>query len=156
MNNEQFWKKYVGDLSAAEFCARRRGQPIVEFVMNYVDRLPHFYGIVLRTTWRETFATQPQWRRDDVSAGLIGHLEAHREEWENAVYAPEPEPLPPEPVRTIETEPGASTEGATYEDPALGEPVLAEAESRDQQPPAEMPTAEASVDSAALPPSDAP
>ena len=90
MNKADIWKEYVGERTTREFCERRQGRPIVAFVESQVARMPHFYGIVLRGTWRNTFARQPQYRREDVAAGLIGHLEACREEWEN--YAPEPPP----------------------------------------------------------------
>lgn len=147
MDNEQFWQTYVGDVSTVEFCRRRKGRPIVEFVDNYVARLPHFYGIVLRGTWRETFAALPHLRRDDVSAGLIGYLEARRDEWENAVYAPEPEPEPPPPQHVQPTEEATAEAAAApapaMDDPAPDEPVATnEAGAVEPPPPAEAPVPE--------------
>lgn len=156
MDNEQFWKTYVGDVSTVEFCARRRGRPIVEFVDNYVARLPHFYGIVLRGTWRETFATLPHWRRDDVSAGLIGYLEARRDEWENAVYAPEPEPPPPEQMAPVEPAPVDAPVTAAEGDSPPEQFFPMDAGISEPQGPAENPPPEVPPEPAEPLPSDAP
>ncbi|MBP8131240.1 MAG: hypothetical protein KA184_16800 [Candidatus Hydrogenedentes bacterium] len=96
MEADAFWKAYVGERAPGDFLERRQGRSLRDFVDSYISQVPHFYGIVQRGTWRETFAATPHWRRDEVAVGLLTYLELHREEWEHLESAPQRASAPDE------------------------------------------------------------
>lgn len=98
MDNETLWKAYVGERTRREFLEHWHDCTLQDYVRAYVAQLPHLYGIALRNTWRETFASQPQLNRGDVIYGLLRYLEEQPDEWAD-LPAPRPQPAPaPEPA----------------------------------------------------------
>lgn len=87
MNAQEFWNTYLGAMTPADFmCAFDDPEP-EHCVTVYVRQRPAFFGIVRRTSWRETFRAERQYNRAEVAAGLTAWLEETRGEWEEAAAA---------------------------------------------------------------------
>ncbi len=85
MNAKEFWERYVGEYTPAEFMSRYQSRNPRRCAERYVSRLPSMYGIVRQRTWRKTFLAPVQHVRDSVVAGLTAYLEQTRPEWEQAL-----------------------------------------------------------------------
>lgn len=85
MNAHDFWERYVGEYTPAEFMARYQSRNPRRCAERYVSRLPGMYGIVRQRTWRKTFTAPVQHVREAVVAGLSAYLEQTRPEWEQAL-----------------------------------------------------------------------
>ncbi|HPO12804.1 MAG TPA: hypothetical protein PLI09_05120 [Candidatus Hydrogenedentes bacterium] len=85
MNAQDFWERYVGEYTPAEFMARYQSRNPRRCAERYVSRLPSMYGIVRQRTWRKTFISSVQHVRESVVAGLTVYLEQTRPEWEQAL-----------------------------------------------------------------------
>lgn len=81
MELEAYWQGYVGAQTPLEFLEHWHDCSLNDYVGAYVSQLPHLYGVVLHKKWKETFSRAEQPRRSDVTAGLLGYLEAHRDAW---------------------------------------------------------------------------
>jgi hypothetical protein len=105
MDNATLWKAYVGERTRREFLEHWHDCTLQEFVRAYVAQLPHVYGVTLRNSWRETFASQPQLSRDEVAHGLLRFLEEQPDEWADL-----PAPRPPSPPVDTPSEPAPAPE----------------------------------------------
>jgi hypothetical protein len=81
MELEAYWQGYVGGQTPRQFLEHWHDCSLNDYVGAYVSQLPHLFGVVLRAKWKDTFGGAEQPRRSDVTAGLLGYLEAHRDEW---------------------------------------------------------------------------
>lgn len=87
MNAQEFWNTYLGAMTPAEFMSAFDDPEPEHCVAVYVRQRPAFFGIVRRTSWRETFRAEHQYNRAEVAAGLTAWLEETRTEWEEAAAA---------------------------------------------------------------------
>ena len=87
MNAQEFWNTYLGAMTPADFMSAFDDPEPEHCVTVYVRQRPAFFGIVRRTSWRETFRAERQYNRAEVAAGLTAWLEETRGEWEEAAAA---------------------------------------------------------------------
>lgn len=87
MTTKEFWQEYVGEQSPEDFMLAFRSHDTRGCVAAYLAERPHFFGIVRRLTWRETFSAEVQHTREMVSGSLVTYLEETRSDWESAVEA---------------------------------------------------------------------
>lgn len=97
MKLEDFWKHYVGEETPLVFMERHGGGNPPDCVARYLDGRGHVFGLMRRSSWRETFESDPQHKRHEVACALETYLECNREEWEGQLSAaPAAEAVPPE------------------------------------------------------------
>ncbi len=73
----------VGDRSPRDFLEKWHDCTLADYVAAYLSQLPHVHGIVLCNTWKQTFAAQEQFHRDEVRCRLLRYLDERRAEWED-------------------------------------------------------------------------
>ncbi|NLV40975.1 MAG: hypothetical protein GXY15_07080 [Candidatus Hydrogenedentes bacterium] len=146
MKAQEFWDIYLGAMTPAEFMAAFDDPEPEHCVAVYVRQRPAFFGIVRRTSWRETFRAERQFNRAEVAAGLTAWLEETREQWEEPAAAARTERA----ARRAALEARMAAEAAAPQAPQDTPPPV----TGDAAEPAQLPPSGEAVEAA--PPSPAP